>query len=510
MPDEREAIPDARTTRGSVARRLRGALRREWVPPALLTLALGLAGIGGPEVWRDELATWSAVTRSPDDLLGLLGNLDASLGVYYGFLHAWVSLFGDSAVAMRIPSALAMAAAAVFVVLVTRRLYTPRIALVAGLLFAVTPGISRYAQEARPPAFAVLAVMASTYVLLVAIERSRARWWVAYAATVACVGLVQVIALPYLAGHAVAVGLWHGRRRDLAGFALAACVGVAVALPLVFAGLGQSGRQLRWVRPSLFEFRVFPEQIFSSGTVAGAVLLLAVLALVVTRRDAAAVLFTLALVPPFAIFLASQGSVSYWSPRYLLFTVPAWVVLGAAGLVVATTHRSTVVAGALAVTALALHAHREVRAVGAHDQWLYPYPSGTGDPVLYSQAADLIAQRQQPGDGVAYGNRRDWWMVALGLDYHLSRRPTRPRDVFQARTATESDDLWATECAVPSACLRGERRIWLVSQGRLDDPYARLEPDKRATLQSRYETDAVHHVSGLTVALLTARNRPPS
>ena len=60
-----------------------------WLPPALLTLAVTLTGLGSAQLWRDELATWSAATRSPGDLVRLAGTIDAATGPYYLLMHGW-------------------------------------------------------------------------------------------------------------------------------------------------------------------------------------------------------------------------------------------------------------------------------------------------------------------------------------------------------------------------------------------------------------------------------------
>ena len=64
---------------------------------------------------------------------------------------AWVvvRLFGYGELALRLPSAIAMAVAAVFVAALGRRLVSPGAGLAAGLLFAVIPDISLYGQDAR-------------------------------------------------------------------------------------------------------------------------------------------------------------------------------------------------------------------------------------------------------------------------------------------------------------------------------------------------------------------------
>src|ERR1700754_179371 len=110
-----------------------------WAPvvPAVITLLVAGFQIDRAPLWRDELATWSAASRSLPDLWRMLGGIDAVTGPYYLFMHAWIRVFGDSAFALRLPSLLAMAGAAALTATLGTRLFGPRAGLVAGLLFAV-------------------------------------------------------------------------------------------------------------------------------------------------------------------------------------------------------------------------------------------------------------------------------------------------------------------------------------------------------------------------------------
>ena len=88
---------------------------RAWLIPAstaLVTLAVTLWRIGGPSFWRDEGATLSAVHRSFPQLIRMLGQMDAVHGMYYVLMWLLVRLTGSGEFALRLPSALAMAAAA--------------------------------------------------------------------------------------------------------------------------------------------------------------------------------------------------------------------------------------------------------------------------------------------------------------------------------------------------------------------------------------------------------------
>ena len=167
-------IPARRTVFDDLADR---AARLCWCWSALVALVLGFYQVGNPELWRDELASWSFASRSVPDLIAAARHTGATQLAYYLMLHVWISAFGDSVDAMRAPSVLAMAGAAACVALVGRRLAGNRAGLLAGLVFALVPSVSRFAQEARFYAFAVLATTLATLLLLRALDRPSASRW---------------------------------------------------------------------------------------------------------------------------------------------------------------------------------------------------------------------------------------------------------------------------------------------------------------------------------------------
>src|SRR5947199_255410 len=124
-------------------RRLRGWPFWELALPPLLTLAVVTWQIKGPSYWRDEGATLSAVTRPAGDLLRMLGHADAVHGVYYLVVWVVVRVFGMAELVTRLPSAVAMAVAAIAVAGIGRRLISRRAGLLAGLVFAALPEVSR-------------------------------------------------------------------------------------------------------------------------------------------------------------------------------------------------------------------------------------------------------------------------------------------------------------------------------------------------------------------------------
>jgi mannosyltransferase len=125
----------------------------------------------------------------------VLRYVDAVLAPYYVLMHAWVSVFGDSDLALRIPSLLAMAAAAGLTGALGARLAGPGAGLLAGIVFGLLPSTSRFGAEARPYALVVFAAVAATYLLLRAWERPTAVRWAGYAGAVAMLSLLHVVAV---------------------------------------------------------------------------------------------------------------------------------------------------------------------------------------------------------------------------------------------------------------------------------------------------------------------------
>ncbi|MFG2771612.1 glycosyltransferase family 39 protein [Streptomyces sp. NPDC048350] len=513
-----EARDPAPATRRPAAPRREGGLRHGvWLWPALLALALTLYEIDHPLLWEDELNTWDMVTRPTGRLLDTVGNVDAVLAAYYLLLHGWTVVFGDSVTALRMPSALAMTGAAACTALIGQRLFGRRAGLAAGLLFALTPVVVRYAHEARPYALVVLAVALATLALLRALDRpERVGRWAAYAGCVAAVGLLHLVALTVLAGQLVVVAAWARVDRALAVRAgLAALAGVAAAAPAAVLGSRQASRQIAWIpQPDLQSLAAFLPQLYASGTFAGAVTLLAVSAWAERRRAGLAdapppasgsswrpasrgpvlAVTAMAVLPVLVLWAVSHGDISYFFYRYLLFTLPAWAVLAGAALA-ALRSRSVLAAALVALAVLSLPEQRSVRETYAHF-W---------HGVDYKGAAETIAGYHRPGDAVVYDRGEDYWrLLDLGVRHYLPDE-LRPRDVFLARSAADRADLWSSECPDPAACLRNEARIWLVVPEGAADPLDALPASQARALRKHYTATGTERLTGVTVALLVRK-----
>lgn len=491
-PASEAASDDAAGHRG--ASRTPRSARFDWLWAAVLTLAVATVGSGNPQLWRDELASWNAAIRSTGDLIGMLGHVDAVSGLYYLLLHGWISVFGDSEVMLRMPSAIAMAGAAAFVVLTARMLFDRRTAVFAGLLFALLPSVSRYGQEARSYAFVVLAVTAATWLLMRALERPTPRRWAPYALAVAAAGLFHIVSLLFLLPHALIVLLrwWHDRHgRTVIAYAVTVVVSLLPVIPLVLLGQRQVGRQISWIKtPHLRSIADVWDALFGSPLIALAVAAMALLPLAWSRgRRPAAELALVGAAPIAAAWVVSQGSTSYFMDRYLLFTMPAWAVLAAAGLA-ALRPRPLGVAGLAAVILLGLPDQRQIRT-----ETIKAGREG-------EEAAAVIAKGYRPGDGfVPVRGADSVYMTDFQVEYFLPER-VELRDVFAQRSAVANDDLFPVECEQPEQCLGTTQRVWVVTWSGTKNPYHKLPEAQTEALEKHYKLVETKKVHGLQVSLV--------
>ncbi|MGI5469321.1 glycosyltransferase family 39 protein [Streptomyces sp. CA-132043] len=238
--------------------------------PCALALVLGLWGIRrGGSIWRDEVVTYDMAHRSLPDLWHTLQHADAVHGLYYLFMHGLFAVFGGGVTTLRLPSALAMTAAAAGVALLGARVAGRRAGVAAGLVFPVLPLVQEYGQEGRSYALVCALVTWSTYLLVRALDASAAvgpvaaswlglfhvpgaarRWWAGYAVVTLAACLLHEFAVLVLAAHGVTVvlaGVPSAARAAVRRTWLVAGGVVAVGLaPLALFSAGQSA-QLSWI-----------------------------------------------------------------------------------------------------------------------------------------------------------------------------------------------------------------------------------------------------------------------
>ncbi|MEU5130293.1 glycosyltransferase family 39 protein [Streptomyces mobaraensis] len=231
----------------SAAGRARWTRVAGWAAP-VVAFVLGVWGNTRPSAWTDEIVTIDVARRSWPELLDLLGRVDAVHGLHYTLMYLVGRANGGlNEFTARVPSAMAVATAVAGLVWLGRLLGGPRLGLCAGLLLAVLPTASRYAQEARSFAFVMAVAVLATGALVKALagrpgqaDRPRKRWLAGYALLIALLGWFNVIGLLLVAAHAVTVALRRPGRRVTVRLLGAQAAGIAAVVPLLVLGSAQS------------------------------------------------------------------------------------------------------------------------------------------------------------------------------------------------------------------------------------------------------------------------------
>jgi mannosyltransferase len=248
---ERPAVPPAEAAGASGAGLVATAAR--YAPVIAVSAVMTFFGCWGlargSAMGNDEVVSRFAALLPIGQLVQLLHRVDIVHGLYYLFLHGWMAV-GTSPAVMRIPSVIGMVAAAAMMVILARRLTGSGWAgLLSGLIMAMTPSISYYAQTARSYALVMACVLGQTLALLSALQAERAgaasgritRWWLIYGALVTLGGYLNEMALLVLPAHAITVLLSRYGRRAVRRWAITSVIAGTLASPVVVISFLQRG-----------------------------------------------------------------------------------------------------------------------------------------------------------------------------------------------------------------------------------------------------------------------------
>lgn len=401
--------------------------------------------------------------------------MDAVHGLYYLLMHAvfaatrLVAGADPGLWSLRLPSVAATALAASGVAAVAHHLARSsrhgdragRVALLAGVAYALLPPVQMYAQEGRSYAFVAAAVVWATYLML----RER---WVGYAVVLGLGCWLHEFAVLALPAHAFAA-------RRSRGWRLAAGAVVVALLPLALVSARQAQQQLGWLgRPSWQDWAAY-------GVLAAASLLLARGA----ERELVRVALPLALLPP-GLLLAVSLVHPWYVDRYVLYALAGLALLVGARLATARGWWVWPLVGVLLVPA------------GFWSAWLRTPESRKDDARAVAAAAGAVAR---PGDAVLFlpSRRREWLLSspeAYGAlrDVALSRSPGASRSLQGVERTPEEIQAALLDPGVT-------RVIALLDPvGQPLDGYP-AEAVKRQTLVSSFELCSVTGVRGARVAL---------
>jgi mannosyltransferase len=480
-------------------------------------LALGLWGLARHSAMgNDEVATRWAAVISLRGLAHLLNNQDAVHGLYYLLMHVWVAV-GSSPAVLRIPSVAAMTGAVVLVVVLTRRLTgSGWAALFAGLVMALTPMISFYAQTARSYAMVLACVAGATLVLVRALAAEAAgepagRWWLGYGALVVLGGYLNEMSLLMLAAHAVTVAAARCGRQVVWRWAVTAAVSAVLVLPLVLLSIRQNG-EVRWIpRPGLPALRVLFHDYFGATTAIGVlVLACAVIAVLPEGRGPAwwrggvslpSVAAPLLVVPALLLIGESLAARPLYVDRYVLYGEAGAAMLAGAGLWRAgrwLAGRFGGRPGLLWLPGVAVCAAVLVLQAGPQHRIRTPASRlfDFGGPSAY------VGANARSGDGVLFfGNLFRKAELGYPQDY------TKTTDFGMARSPEQAGSFRGTDKRFPAVhpLMLRYPRIWVIGHvpsPRLPDALLRAES---VVLKQQFRMVAERRFHGIVVTLWQRR-----
>ncbi|MCV7260901.1 glycosyltransferase family 39 protein [Mycobacterium shimoidei] len=381
-------------------------------PIAVAVLAAGVsaAAANRPSLWFDEGATISAsASRSLSQLWQLLGRIDAVHGLYYLLMHGWFTIFPPTEFWSRLPSAIAVGAAAAGVVVFTRR-FTPRgTAACAGILFAILPRVTWAGIEARPYALEAATAVWLTVLFATAVRRNRRSLWLLY-----CLALMLAILLSVNLGLLVLVYAVMLRVLPRAGSAviwgLATSAAALALMTPFFVFAHQQVWQVGWIstlRRNLF-LDVVHRQYFDHSVPFAILSGLTIVAAIAVRRagrpapagDLRPLLISCVawiVLPTVVILTYSAIGEPIYYPRYLILTAPAMAIVLAL-CIVTLVRKPRAIAGVLILFAVAAFPNYLVKQRG-------PYAKEGWD---YSQVADVVSAQAMPGDCLLVDNTVRW------------------------------------------------------------------------------------------------------
>ena len=508
-----------------------------YAPAVLAAAVMAVLGVWGlardSSMGNDEVATRWAALLSLHQLARLLRHVDAVHGLYYLIMHGWMAV-GTSPAVMRIPSVIAMVVAVALTVIIGRRLTGSGWAgLFAGLIVALTPTISYYAQTARSYALVFACVLGSTLALLHALAaeagargeegeraggtRFPAGRWLVYAAALVAGGYLNELSLLVVAAHAVTVLLARYGRPVLLHWAAAAAVSVIVVLPLA-AISAREDAAIAWItRPGLASLRILFHDYFGTATVVAVLLFCCAVAAVLPplqrwRRTPEpawwsqggvclpSVAAPLLVVPGALLILESVVARPLYVDRYVLYGEAGAALLAGAGmlrigrwLAGVTGRRTALWAPGVLVCAAAL-----VLQLGPQQRVRTPQSRlfDFGGPSRY------LAAHAQPGDGVLFFS--DFFRKAR-LGYPADYRNVSDFALAQSPAAVGNFRGRDKPIATVQSLMLARQRIWVVGRSPSADLTAGPVRAEGTLLRNHFSLSATRQFKGITVTLWVRR-----
>jgi hypothetical protein len=503
------AVPSSRQGRA------RDLLLARWAPVSVLTIAAALLSayrLGASPMWSDETASVSISVQHGHAFWSAVASDGGSMSAYYVLLHTlFLAGMGQSAVFVRLMSAVAFVVTVPFFYGLARRCWGTEVAVVATAVVMTNRMVISKAQEARGYTLGLLLVVVAAWLLISAVERLSTPRVIAWAivAALACYSLL--LSPLFAVAQFVSLGTLHRKARLVRAAVIAAVVAAVLVVPLGLMALHRGTAQIDWIAP------------IGAGSVKGLLyglivpwfptwlrwlmLVVVVAGIVQTIRQAVGseagslerwhrvLLLSWAGFPLVAV-LAISFSVSLLQSDYLIAAVPAFAVLAALGVTSVARWAVAGVSSTVAAVRAGLKSPMpggpaaESLLLAAVAAVIVVYPLAVSwaryGAVIENGPGEtsFIVAHARPGDAIVFdqpAQRMIFNYYLLG-DFEKAGRlpllpaPVWPPDAWGTQLPYAPDHLVPTPAAV--AVLGGRfTRIWVVDGG--------WAPLRRYLVQSR-------------------------
>lgn len=432
-----------------------------------LGAVLQLHAITAKSFWLDEGSSITMARLDWFNFVRILWRREMNMVLYYLLLRGWLHL-GDSVAWIRGLSVVFAVVAIPAIFLLGRKMLGTRFGLVSALLLSVNAFQVRYAQEARTYSLLVLLLIIANYFFISAIDSGRRRDWNWYIVASSLSIYAHFFAVLVVVAHWVALrvmvqtGVIDASTEIRAQFRRAARLVALWTAPIwIFIATTGAG-PIAWIpRPGLGDIIGLLKKL--SGNVDTMQMILYAVCVFVglmagiisIRRKATdgpiyIVLACWLFVPLIIVLLVSLAR-PVFAPRYLMISLPAWIMLAAAGI---TASRSRLIAGMLTAV-VAVFCLGGVQAYYKAD-----FDIGRND---VRSATAYILEHAKSGDGVVFYSLS----TRFPYDYYAahSNAEVKPDTLYPGNNSGVG---WRDFMGVPAAArvpefAQGRERIWVVT-----------------------------------------------
>lgn len=226
----------------------------------LLTVLLRLPALQSRSLWYDEAFSILFARQGPAAMVyGTLTPVDGAAAdvhplLYYNILWLWMKVFGEGILAVRSLSVAVSVALLISLINLTREVIDQPVALVTGLLFALSPFQIHYGQEARMYIFLALFLVLATLTAWRAITQPARRYIYLFGLFTALAMYTHVLAIFFLVPLALILLASFPTRATFGRIFQGSTIGLLLYTPWLIQLPGQISKvqQSYWIdRPGL-------------------------------------------------------------------------------------------------------------------------------------------------------------------------------------------------------------------------------------------------------------------